>query len=77
MLASGSSVMQVLATQGGQVAQILQEANGGVGGALKTSQGARGGSSRPWGLAIGRASPRSAWRPSGPQSLMAVRGSTD
>ncbi len=35
MLLSGSSAMQVVATQGGQVLQILQGAEGGVSGALK------------------------------------------
>ena len=36
MMASGSSAMQVLSTQGGQVLQVLQGAGGGVTGALKS-----------------------------------------
>ncbi len=36
MLLSGSSPMQVLATQGGQIYQVLSDAEGGVGGALKS-----------------------------------------
>lgn len=36
MLASGSSVFQVVATQGGQVYQVLQGAQGGVSGALSS-----------------------------------------
>jgi ribosomal protein S4E len=53
MLASGSSVFQVVATQGGQVYQVLSGANGGVGGALKSITGFLGSVATAGRLAFG------------------------